>query len=252
MKITLLFLLSLSCLVTATQIKNVAVVETEVDESSGASSGLTSAEVRLITTELRREAVKNLPRGTYNVMTTETVYAQGSAVLEECADENCVISLGSRIGADYIVRGIISKFQTRFTLSVEIYDTEDGNLVASSDPVRSENINELLEKSAPVCADMYKTFATAQTAQSVSVPKPPRKLTGKPTFWIGAGFDVLGAGLLACGLYENNNVAKIKKNGYYKSKGDYKTADSAAKNRNAAYIAGSAFLLSGITVHIFF
>jgi hypothetical protein len=103
------------------QIKYVAVIETELDATSGASADLSSAEVRQITAELRREAVKNLAQDKYSVMTSETVQAQGGAVLEECADENCVIILGSKIGADYIVRGIISKFKTRLTLSIESY-----------------------------------------------------------------------------------------------------------------------------------
>jgi TolB-like protein len=148
----------------STRVQNIAVVKTEIDAQSGASAELTSADARLVTAELRREAVKNLPRGKYNVMTSETVYAQGSAVLEACADENSVIVLGSAIGADYIVRGTISKVQTRFTLTVEIYETEDGNLVASSAPIRSESLENLLEKAAPICADMYKTFVNAQIA----------------------------------------------------------------------------------------
>jgi len=166
----------------AASVKNVAVVETEVDIPSGASSiGLTSAEVRLVTTELRREAVKNLPRGKYNIMTTETVYAQGSAVLEECSDENCVIKLGSMIGADYIVRGTLSKLLTAFTLSVEMYETENGNLVAVSDPVRSESVKELIEKAAVVCGDMYRSFVadvwspavvSAQATAPVRAPVP--------------------------------------------------------------------------------
>jgi len=147
-----------------TGVKNVAVVETDIDAQSGASDEWNPAEIRQVTAELRREAVKNLPLGKYNIMTSETVYAQGSAVLEECADENCVIALGSKIGADYIVRGTLSKLRTMFTLSVEIYETENGNLVASSDPVRSENIVELVEKATVVCADMYKTFLNAQNS----------------------------------------------------------------------------------------
>jgi uncharacterized repeat protein (TIGR02543 family) len=153
--------------------KNVAVVETEIDAQSGASVGITPAEVRLVTAELRREAVKNLPRDKYNIMTTETVYAQGNAVLEECAEENCVIALGSKIGADYIVRGTISKLQTKFTLTVELYETENGNLVASSDPVRSENVGELLENTAAACAGMYKTIANIHNPS----PKSPIKYT---------------------------------------------------------------------------
>jgi hypothetical protein len=163
------------------RVKNVAVVETEIDAQSGASGELTSADARLVTAELRREAVKNLPRGRYNVMTSETVYAQGSAVLEECIDENCVIVLGSAIGADFIVRGIISKVQTLFTLSVEIYETDNGNLVASSDPIRSESLGDLLEQARVTCGEMYKTFVDWQTpTQEPTAPvaqEPSPKLT---------------------------------------------------------------------------
>jgi len=93
------------------------------------------------------------------------VQSQGSAVLEECADENCVITLGTKIGADYMVRGIISKLRDRFTLAVEIYETEDGNLVGSATPVRAENIEELVEKVAASCAEMYEKFVKAQSSR---------------------------------------------------------------------------------------
>jgi hypothetical protein len=161
-------------------VKYVAVVETDIDVRSGAAAEITPAEVTLITAELRREAVKNLPRGTYNVMTTETVMAQGSATLIECHEENCVIALGSKIGADYIVRGTISKFQTLFTLTVDIYETEDGNLVASSDPVRSENIRGLLENAAPACAEMYRGFASSQPQPPAPAPEPVAAPTPEP------------------------------------------------------------------------
>jgi hypothetical protein len=156
-------------------VKYVAVVETDIDAQSGASATLTSADARLVTAELRREAVKNLPRDKYNIMTSETVQSMSGAVLEECAEENCVIALGSKIGADYIVRGTISKFQTMFTLTVEMYETENGTLVASSDPVRSEKVVDMLEKAASACAEMYRAFANEQRPVApapVPVPKP--------------------------------------------------------------------------------
>jgi hypothetical protein len=162
--------------------KYVAVVETDVDIHSGAADELTRADVRLVTAELRREAVKNLPRGRYNVMTSETVMAQGSATLVDCSEENCVIALGSRIGADFIVRGTISKMDTRYTLSVEIYDTEDGNLVGSSDPVRSESVGGLVENAAAACAEMYRTFAKTEAPAAVPVPVPV-PIPVPPTTW---------------------------------------------------------------------
>jgi len=149
-------------------VKYVAVVETDVDAQSGASAAINPAEVRLITAELRRQAAENLPSEKYSVMTSETVMSMGGAVLEECSEENCVILLGSKIGADYIVRGTISKFQTKFTLTVEMYETENGTLVATSEPVRSEKPAELLEMATGSCADMYRKFA----GMKVSARKP--------------------------------------------------------------------------------
>jgi len=145
-------------------VKYVAVVETDVDASSGASAELNPAEVRQITAELRRVAVENLPRDKYNVMTSETVQSMGGAILEECANENCVITLGTKIGADYIVRGIISKFGTKLTLAVEMYETKNGTLVSSSEPVRSENKTELLDVAAAACGNMYRKFAGTQNS----------------------------------------------------------------------------------------
>jgi hypothetical protein len=200
--------------------KYVAVVETEIDGASGASTEITPAEVRLMTAELRREAVRNLPRGKYNIMTSETVQSQGSATLEACAEENCVITLGSTIGADYIVRGIISKLRVRFTLSVEMYETVDGNLVASSDPVRSDNIEELVEKAAASCASIYRKFASAQSAVSKppaavadtaeeapekkAAPKPKPKPREKPRMWLSCGAGAFYAGDYGGGLKWDN------------------------------------------------
>jgi len=143
-------------------VKYVAVVETEIDAQSGASANLNPAEVREITAEIRRQAIENLPSDRYSVMTSETVQSMGGAVLEECADENCVITLGSKIGADYIVRGTIGKFQTRFTLKVEMYETDNGTLVATSEPIRTENVGEILDMATGACGKMFGKFAGGQ------------------------------------------------------------------------------------------
>lgn len=199
MKISDFFLIAALLAVTApalARIKYVAVVETELDAQSGAPDDLSAAEVRQITAELRREAVKSLPGDKYSIITSETVQAQGGAVLEECADENCVIILGSKIGADYIARGIVSKFKSMLTLQVEMYDTENGTLIASSAPVRSENAAELLESAAPACMDMYKTFLESQKpekdgpAPETEAPEPPKK----PRMTISGG----GGAFFAC------------------------------------------------------
>jgi hypothetical protein len=163
--VKMMALLALLAGMSVAGVKYVAVVESDVDESSGASEKISRADVRLVTAELRREAVKNLPPKRYSIMTAETVQSMGGAVLEECAEENCVIALGSKIGADYIVRGTVSKMETRFTLQVEMYETENGTLVASCDPVRSESIGGLIEKAAEACGNMFKTWVVSQKSQ---------------------------------------------------------------------------------------
>ncbi|GBU22571.1 hypothetical protein R80B4_02481 [Fibrobacteres bacterium R8-0-B4] len=154
------------------QIRYVAVVETEVDAQSGAAAKLNKAEVREITAVLRDEARNNLPSDKYKIMTAETVIAQGTAVLEECAEENCVIALGSKIGADYIVRGTLSKFGTKLTLSIVMYETTDGTLVASARVVSSDKAEDLLEKTVTASKAMYKTFLNEQPAYQPPAPAP--------------------------------------------------------------------------------
>jgi len=246
------------------QVKYVAVVEVEIDARSGAVNDLSAAEAQEITAELRREAVRNLPQGKYNIMTSETVQAQGGAVLEECAEENCVITLGSKIGADYIVRGIVRKFKTRLTLSVEMYETENGNLVASSDPVRSENAAELLEKAAAACANMYKAFMNSQGSAPkapvmLELEPKPQPVAPKPDAGLAqtrpakkrhtlaaVGLDAVGAGILVYGYVREMNV-KDNIDAYL-----WTDAEKSVKQRNIAYTVGSIILLSGISVHIFF
>jgi hypothetical protein len=92
------------------KVKNVAVIEIEV--RSDASKDIRKEEAMSITGTVRREAVKHLPKDRYNVMTTETVQSMGDAVLAECFGENCVITLGSKIGADYKVRFLLSRLKT--------------------------------------------------------------------------------------------------------------------------------------------
>jgi hypothetical protein len=142
----------------AARVKYVAVVETEIDMNPADAARLERSEVRLITDELRGAAVKTLPQDKYSIMTAETVMSQSGSVLNECAEENCLITLGSKIGADYVVRGKLGKIGTQFTLFVSMFDTEDGFLVGTSNTIRSEKLVDLLEKTATACAEMYRKF----------------------------------------------------------------------------------------------
>jgi hypothetical protein len=189
-RLTFFLIITLFAGISTAGMKYVAVVETDVDAASGASAELNAAEVREITAELRRQATKNLPSGKYSVMTSETVQSMGGAVLEECAEENCVIALGSKIGADYIVRGTVSKFQTKFTLAIELYETDNGTLVVSSEAVRSGNLEELLGMAAAASANMYRIFAGVKGTERKSEAEPEAIAKKSMSVWImGKWYD---------------------------------------------------------------
>jgi hypothetical protein len=85
-------------------------------------------------------------------------------------------------------------------------------------------------------------------ARPEPVPKPPRppRPPIKPAFLAAVGLDIIGAGIIAYGLYENGNVVSSV------DEGRYTGAAKSARNRNIAYGVGTAALLSGISIHIFF
>jgi len=104
---------------------------------------------------------------------------------------------------------------------------------------------------------LLSLFAFVTAGEKIHIPEPrvehsalkPRqelKESIKPTFWIGAAFDALGAGLIAYGIYEDKNVKN------YVNDLKYSDAKRAAKLRDFGYIAGGALLFTGISVYILF
>jgi uncharacterized protein (TIGR02145 family) len=159
----------------AAKVKYVAVLEAVVDKECEPCKEIKKSEISEITAELRRVTASNLPQDKYKVMTKETIQAQGSEVLQECASENCIIKMGETIGADYIVKSSIGKFGPKFTLKVEMYETKNGTLSAVLPvPVRSESLYDILEKAETVCADMYTKFVNAQGSQPSPQPPSPQ------------------------------------------------------------------------------
>ena len=161
MKKRMLVLVAAFCAgISSAQVKYVAVTEPEIDEQVAAAKILNAAEVQEITATVRREAVRNLPKDKYVIMTAAPDAAQGGPA------------------ADYVVRGMIRKISTQLSLSIEMHETKDGLLVESSDPVRSEHIGELLDKTSAAAGDMFRKFAApAQSAMQrppAAYPVPPQ------------------------------------------------------------------------------
>jgi Cu/Zn superoxide dismutase len=78
--------------------------------------------------------------------------------------------------------------------------------------------------------------------------------------WVAVGLDILGAGMIGFGVYQNSQAASHKKDyknipfGSPQSDFDsaYEKVESSRVMRNTGYIAGGILLLGGVGLHIFF
>ena len=106
----------------------VAVLETVAPDSAIAVS-----ECRFLTDELRSQAGVALPPYMgYTIMTRENINVMlpPGKSLEEC-EGTCIAETGKNIAADYVAQARVGKFGTKLTLTVELYETASGKLLAS-------------------------------------------------------------------------------------------------------------------------
>jgi hypothetical protein len=103
------------------------IIPSEVEEE------LTINELRLLSDELRRQAVNILPANEFNVLTRDGLIALIPADEKEaeCLAQSCAVDIGRAIGAEYISSGRIAKFAGKLSLTVELYETMGGRLLGS-------------------------------------------------------------------------------------------------------------------------
>jgi hypothetical protein len=167
-------------------------------------------------------------------------------------DDDQISKLGRQFGVKYVcIADIIPAFGS-YQVSARIVDVETAVVVFIGEafsPLKSAY--DLTQVSDEVARVMFggqikpkeiQITHTPESAKKITSDKPPRK----PAFWAGIGLDALGAGTIIYGIIENRNVKK------YDSDWEYSKAEKSASSRNTAYAIGTAFLLSGISIHIFF
>jgi TolB-like protein len=94
---------------------------------------LTINESRLLSDELRRQAVNMLSAKEFVVLTREGIIALLPADEKEveCLAQSCAVDIGRAIGVEYISTGKITKFAGKLSLTVELYETMGGRLLGS-------------------------------------------------------------------------------------------------------------------------
>ena len=105
----------------------------EIIPSSEVEEELSIDELRLLSDELRRQAVNILPANEFNVLTRDGMIALIPADEEEaeCLAQSCAVEIGRAIGAEYISSGRIAKFAGKLSLTIELYETMSGRLLGS-------------------------------------------------------------------------------------------------------------------------
>ena len=237
---------------------------------------LTISEFRLLSDELRRQAVNMLPAKEFTVLTRDGIIAliPPDEKEAECLAESCAVDIGRAIGAEYISAGIIAKFAGKLSLTVELYETMGGRLLGSflTYGTSIEGLMETIKAESPAMFEKMKAHYFASNENLVKTVsddlnkvksvetgiKSEGSSSGLPR-WVAIGLDVLGAGAIGFGIYQNSQAASHKKDysGIQEgTKGDfdgaYKKVEHSRDMRNIGYIAGGVLLLGGVSVHIFF
>jgi len=170
-------------------------------------------------------------------------------------DDGQISELGKRFGVKFVCIAAITPAFGSYQVSARIVDVESAEVVhigESHSPLRT------MDHLTKVSNDVVKAMFAGQPAQPRTAEDvmqdgrervsagPAFSLPKSRTFWIGAGLEAAGAGLLIYGLAENGNVTK------YDGKGEFSKAKKSVTSRNIAYTIGAAALLGGVSVHIFF
>ena len=249
----------------------------EIIPSSGEVDELTISEFRLLSDELRRQAVNMLPAKDFNVLTRDGMIALIPSDEEEaaCLAESCAVDIGRAIGVEYISTGRIAKFAGELSLTVELYETMGGRLLGSilTYGTNLTGLMETIKAESPAMFEKMKAHYLESKENLVkSVSDDLKKVSNVETGiksegsssglskWVAVGLDVLGAGAIGFGIYQNSQAASHQKNyndiPQSSPQGDFdsthKKAESSQNMRNIGYIAGGVLLLGGIGIHIFF
>ena len=254
---------------------------------------LTISEYRLLSDELRRQAVNILPAKEFTVLTRDGIISLMPPDEEEaeCLAESCTVDIGRAIGAEYISSGQIAKFAGKLSLTVELYETMGGRLIGSflTYGTGIEGLMETIKTEGPLMFEKMEThyFANAkkpedgkpEAAESIDSAKIEKPEAEKPKMaesietgiknegssyrlpkWVAISLDVLGAGAIGFGIYQDRQMVSRKKKydgiregspqDYFDSA--FGKVEHSQDMRNASYIIGVILLAGGVSVHIFF
>ena len=129
----------------------------------------------------RLAAVDVLPHETYSVMTRENMML----ILDDmgkdasCMEGSCEVDIGRNIGADYVVTGNVMWVEDKCLLTLKLYETKTGKLLAGKE-VKKERLLDLVEETRAMSLELYGAGFGVETGLE-------KLSAAKPLYWVGAG-----------------------------------------------------------------
>jgi len=163
----------------------------------------------------------------------EHTYQRSGAV-----DDEQIKVLGQQLGVQYLCISDINPAGKRsYYFDVRLVDVVTAEIIRTATATSNlKNANEMTTVARNIALELL------ETEKAIAQQKRRKKIFR----YTAIGLDILGAGALAYGYYENNNIINLNKGG------EYPDAVRVAERRNAAYIVGGALLATGVTIHILF
>ena len=173
-------------------------------------------------------------------LSNEHAFQRSGAVSDEQ-----IRDIGKQFGVQYLCITDISMLKGgAYYIDVRLVDVVSSEIVRTATMVSQlRDANEMIQAAQKIASELIETEKVNERAMQEEAKRERFK---RRAFYAALGADVLGAGLTAYGIYEDANVRK------HSDKEKFTAANRSARNRNAAFIAGGTFILSGITIHIFF
>ncbi|GBU24734.1 hypothetical protein R83H12_01369 [Fibrobacteria bacterium R8-3-H12] len=200
---------------------NVAVLEVVISENPDEEENavnLTVQQTKLLTDELRKQAVLVLPQ-TYTVYTREKIIELATSVPEGVFS---VVDIGKAIKSDYVTQGSISFLDGSLVLTVELYNCENGILLSNfveTAPDTKGLLKIINEKSKTLFEKILPPAPSLPPPSSSSVEQSSSSNSSSESLKIGiiakAGFAKIGVKNSKSGMAYSLGFVAVKNFGIF-------------------------------------
>ena len=137
-------------------------------------------EVQFLSTIVRTAVVRRVDVGRYHVMTTDEMTTLAPPEAIRCLAQECILKIGKVLQADVVLGGRISDVGGQIAVTLEVYRTQPGGLVAN-EYLRGKTFDEVTGALEPkVRALVEQLLDRLEGASGRSIPPEPAATSPVP------------------------------------------------------------------------